>query len=188
MTSTAWRLSETQLRGWLDALIEGDHDVIAPVLEDGVAMFAPIRSADRAVLTASGKTRWSPKEFLFPRSETLYSYAVDGGAVSRYVARELAVGETVRVAGPFGVCYLRERHRGPILAIAGGSGMAPMRSIVGRALKAGLAQRIHLYIGMRDERDIYLERELADLAARHRNLEIDVVLSEPSGPTARLTP
>ncbi len=113
--------------------------------------------------------------------------AVDGGGVSRYVARDLAVGETVRVDGPFGVSYLRERHRGPILAIAGGSGMAPILSIVGRALKAGLAQRIHLYIGMREERDVYLERELSGLAACHPNLAIDVVLSEPNGPTARRT-
>ena len=113
--------------------------------------------------------------------------AIEGGGVSHYVARDLAVGEPVRVDGPFGVSYLRESHRGPMLAIAGGSGMAPIRSIVGRALQAGLRQRIRLYIGMRDERDIYLEEEFAGMAARHSNLDIEVVLSEPSGRTSRRT-
>ena len=110
-----------------------------------------------------------------------------GGEVSHFVADRLQVGDPVRVEGPFGVSYLREKHRGPVLAIAGGSGVAPIRSIVGRALAAGLAQEIKLYLGVRDERDIYLEKEFAALAAEHGNLALQVVLSEPSGSTDRRT-
>lgn len=134
----------------------------------------------------------APRDYSFANlpDEAILEFHIrvlDGGAVSRHVARDLAPGAAVRVEGPFGVSYLREGHRGPILAIAGGSGMAPIRSIVGRALAAGLAQPIHVYVGMRDERDVYLERELAELAARHPNLGFDVVLSEPTGPTDRRT-
>ena len=81
MGSAAWRLSESQLRGWLDKLIGEGCTVVAPVEEDGVLLFRSIQSADRAILSPSGKTRWSPKEFLFPRAETLYNYAVDGSSV-----------------------------------------------------------------------------------------------------------
>lgn len=81
MKSSTWRLTDSELRSWLDALIGDGCAVAAPVEEDGVLTVRPIASADQAVLSPSGKTRWSAKEFLFPQSETLYSYAVDGGSV-----------------------------------------------------------------------------------------------------------
>src|SRR5579863_9753934 len=56
------------------------------------------------------------------------------GSVSAHVSERLQVGDTVRVEGPFGSSWLRENHRGPIIAIAGGSGLAPMKSIVDTAL------------------------------------------------------
>lgn len=81
MNSEAWRLSEDQLRSWLDQLTENGCTVVAPVEEDGVLLFQPISSADQAILLPSGKTRWSPKEHLFPRSEKLYNYTVKSGSV-----------------------------------------------------------------------------------------------------------
>ncbi len=81
MSSTAWRLSDPDLRKWLDSLIDDGCTVAAPVKEDGVLLVRPVSSADQAVLPPSGKTRWSAKEFLFPRSETLYTFSVDGGSV-----------------------------------------------------------------------------------------------------------
>ena len=92
-----------------------------------------------------------------------------GGAASAYVAETLKLGDSVRVEGPFGASYLRESHRGPIIAVAGGSGMAPIKSIVERALAQKLPQHIHLYFGVRTERDLYLHDHFAALAktARH---------------------
>jgi formate hydrogenlyase subunit 6/NADH:ubiquinone oxidoreductase subunit I len=62
-------------------LIGDGRAVVAPVEEEGVLLFRSIKSADRAVLPPSGKTRWSPKEYFFPRSETLYTYTVDGSSI-----------------------------------------------------------------------------------------------------------
>lgn len=112
---------------------------------------------------------------------------VPGGATSPHVASKLTVGDRVAVEGPFGSSYLRERHAGPIVAVAGGSGLAPVKSILETALAAGMRQPIHLYVGARDERDVYLESHLQNLAARHANLQIHIVLSEPTGPTGRTT-
>jgi heterodisulfide reductase subunit C len=81
MTEVTWRLDEAQIHEWLQGLMEGDTAVIAPVEEDGVLLFKELREAGDAVLAPSGKTRWSPKEFLFPRSESLYSFAFAGGGV-----------------------------------------------------------------------------------------------------------
>jgi CDP-4-dehydro-6-deoxyglucose reductase/ferredoxin-NAD(P)+ reductase (naphthalene dioxygenase ferredoxin-specific) len=101
-----------------------------------------------------------------------------GGTVSKYVAETLKVGDSVRVEGPFGTSYLRESHRGPIVAVAGGSGLAPIKSIVERALAQKLPQHIHLYLGVRTERDLYFHDHFAQLAKQHDTLHFTPVLSE----------
>lgn len=110
-----------------------------------------------------------------------------GGSSSEYVATRLATGDPVRLVGPHGTSHLRESHRGPIIAVAGGSGLAPVKSIVEQALAKKMPQPIHLYFGARDERDLYLTDHFGALAARHANLRFVPVLSEPSGATARRT-
>jgi CDP-4-dehydro-6-deoxyglucose reductase/ferredoxin-NAD(P)+ reductase (naphthalene dioxygenase ferredoxin-specific) len=118
-----------------------------------------------------------------PRLEFHISRA--GQGASAYVASGLRHGDIVMVTGPLGSAFLRQHHRGPIVALAGGSGLAPIKSIVETALAAGMTQPIHLYFGARAERDIYLERDFRTLAAVHRNLHFTPVLSEPGAATAR---
>jgi len=102
-----------------------------------------------------------------------------GGSVSHRIATALKVGDIVKVSGPMGTSYLRAQHPGPMLCIAGGSGLAPVKSIAETALASGLAQPVHLYFGVRAERDIYFERELAGLQERHVNCRAHIVLSGP---------
>lgn len=103
------------------------------------------------------------------------------GGVSGKIPSGLEVGDLVRVSGPFGTSYLREQHPGPMIAIAGGTGLAPIRSIVATALDQGLDRPVHLYFGVRGERDVYGEAELRDWQARHPSLEVHVVLSDEPG-------
>lgn len=109
------------------------------------------------------------------------------GATSAYVFDHVKAGDQVRVEGPAGASHLRESHRGPIIAVAGGSGLAPIKSIVETALKKGMKQGIHLYFGVRDERDLYMEEHFKALAAKHPNFSFQTVLSQPEGETARRT-
>jgi CDP-4-dehydro-6-deoxyglucose reductase/ferredoxin-NAD(P)+ reductase (naphthalene dioxygenase ferredoxin-specific) len=110
-----------------------------------------------------------------------------GNGPSRYAVRELKLGETVSLIGPMGGAYLRGEHGGPIIAVAGGSGLAPMKSIVDAALHQGLRQEIRLYVGARTARDLYLVEHFERLAAAHANFRFIPVLSEPAGPTAMRT-
>jgi naphthalene 1,2-dioxygenase ferredoxin reductase component len=107
--------------------------------------------------------------------------ALPDGTVSEYIARNLSVGDTVRVVGPSGTAYLRQKHRGPILAIAGSTGLAPILSIIKTAIDANLPQPIQLYFGVRQLRDLYAMDELASLAERHAPLSVIPVISEPEG-------
>jgi len=110
-----------------------------------------------------------------------------GGGASAHVARHLAVGDAVSVEGPHGGAYLRPEHRGPILAIAGGSGLAPMKAIVESALAEDGTAPVHLYFGVRAERDLYLVDHFSALARGHGRFRFEPVLSEPAGPTPRRT-
>ena len=124
-----------------------------------------------------------------PDEETLEFHirAVDGGAVSGFVARGLNAGDAVRVDGPFGIAHFRENHTGPIIAVAGGSGLAPILCIVRRALQQDPARRITLYFGVRDEPDLYKLAELEGMAARHAGFRFVPVLSQATASTARRT-
>ncbi|HEY4371535.1 MAG TPA: 2Fe-2S iron-sulfur cluster-binding protein [Burkholderiales bacterium] len=112
----------------------------------------------------------------------LHIRAVAGGAASSFVHDRLAPGHAVRVNGPYGSSYLRENHQGTLLAIAGGSGLAPIESIIGRALAAGSAQAIHLYFGVRARRDVYHEELFAQWARQHPSFRYTIVLSNEEAP------
>ncbi|MGH8772124.1 MAG: FAD-binding oxidoreductase, partial [Burkholderiales bacterium] len=55
---------------------------------------------------------------------------VPDGLVSTYVAEELSIGERIKIEGPYGGAQLRENPARPMLLVAGGSGLAPMKSIL----------------------------------------------------------
>lgn len=105
---------------------------------------------------------------------------VHGGAATERIHGLVKIGDAVRVKGPFGASYLRERHAGPLLCVAGGSGLAPIKSIVETALAQGMNQPIHIYFGARTERDLYLVEHFEALDERHANVTFTPVLSEAS--------
>lgn len=103
---------------------------------------------------------------------------VPGGAATESIHAQLQLGEPVLVEGPFGSSFLRERHVGPMLCIAGGSGLAPIKSIVETAIACGMKQPIHVYFGARATRDLYLVEHFQQLAQQHSNLKFTAVLSD----------
>ena len=110
---------------------------------------------------------------------------VPGGVTSNHVHTALKAGERVALRAPLGASHLREQHPGPMLCIAGGSGLAPINSIVETALAHGMRQPIHVYFGARMERDLYFVRHFQELARRHANLGFVPVLSETQSTSYR---
>jgi CDP-4-dehydro-6-deoxyglucose reductase/ferredoxin-NAD(P)+ reductase (naphthalene dioxygenase ferredoxin-specific) len=108
-----------------------------------------------------------------------------GGRTSTHVGTQLKVGDVVKVSGPLGSSYLRDHHAGPVLLVAGGSGFAPMQSILGTLLGRNYPGEVTLYVGVRSERDLYREALLKDLVASHPNFGYHVVLSEQIGSRGR---
>ena len=108
-----------------------------------------------------------------------------GHGVSAYITERLKPGEEVMIRGPEGNAFLRDTHGGPILAIAGGLGIAPIKSILETALHRRLTMPIHLYMGGRQAQDLYLEAHFRGLSKLHPNLHIIPVLSEESENSGR---
>jgi naphthalene 1,2-dioxygenase ferredoxin reductase component len=107
---------------------------------------------------------------------------VPGGRVSGFVATQLQPGDSVRVSGPLGTAYLRRRHAGPMLCVAGGTGLAPILSILRGALSVGMANPVHLYVGVRSPRDIYGLDWLLELQARHPAFHLHIVVTSGGDP------
>jgi phenol/toluene 2-monooxygenase (NADH) P5/A5 len=72
-----------------------------------------------------------------------------------WIFNNLAVGDTLPLAGPFGRFFLREARPEPAILIGGGTGVAPLKSIVRHVLEQGLDQRLYLYQGARARIDLY---------------------------------
>jgi len=107
---------------------------------------------------------------------------VPQGRSSEHVARHLKPGDAVRVSGPMGTAYLRLKHEGPMLCIAGGTGLAPVLSIVRGALDAGMKQAIHLYFGVRSAQDVYALDQLQALAREHEQIRLTVAVAQGPAP------
>ena len=106
---------------------------------------------------------------------------LDGGEVSNYVKTILKIGDTVKVKGPFGNAYLRNNHRGPIIAVAGGTGLAPILSIIKASQEIEMKQPIQVYYGAQSEMDLYFLEQFEEMTKKYKNLSFFPVVIENSG-------
>lgn len=91
---------------------------------------------------------------------------LDDGEVSPYLVDELRIGDELELRGPVGGYFVWEHSRGgPLLLVGGGSGVAPLRSMLRhhRALESSVPTRL-LY-SARSFRDMIYREELMQTGA-----------------------
>ena len=103
--------------------------------------------------------------------------AAQGEDAAGAAAGPLAVGSLLRIEGPIGQFTYREGS-GPVLMIAGGTGFAPLKSMLRHALESGIRRDIHLYWGARHSRDVYEGSRVLEWVRRNPRLRFTAVLSE----------
>lgn len=89
---------------------------------------------------------------------------VPGGAFTTWLFEGDRVGSTLTLRGPLGQFRLRHAD-GPIVCVAGGSGLAPIKCMLEKALLDQCVRPVTLFYGGREQRDLYGREAIAELAA-----------------------
>jgi benzoate/toluate 1,2-dioxygenase reductase subunit len=102
-----------------------------------------------------------------PGAETLGFLVRDipPGVMSTYLRERAVPGTPIEFIGPAGSFYLREIKR-PLLLLAGGTGLAPFLSMLGRIAETGSAYPIHLGYGVTNDVDLVGVEWLEEFATK----------------------
>lgn len=112
---------------------------------------------------------------------------IPGGVFSRYAADRLAPGDEVEVMPAAGHFTLPGDGPGWYGAVAAGSGITPVLSLIATALAEEPASRFTLLYGNRYSRSVMFVEELADLKDRFPDrLQVVHVFSREAGPAELL--
>jgi ferredoxin len=76
-----WRLDRPRIEAWLADLLQSGRQVFAPIERGGILMVRAL-TAPGDLSLAEGKTRFPPKEHVFPRTESLFGYRLEGNGVT----------------------------------------------------------------------------------------------------------
>ena len=105
---------------------------------------------------------------------------VDGGEFTDYVFNQLEEKTILRIEGPLGGFYLREDSHRPMIFMAGGTGFAPIKSLMEHCIAEKTNRPIHFYWGVRAKRDLYGQELANQWARQHAHITYTPVLSEPA--------
>jgi Na+-transporting NADH:ubiquinone oxidoreductase subunit F len=104
---------------------------------------------------------------------------VPNGLATTFVHRALEVGDKVILTGPYGDFYLQEESNREMVCIAGGSGKAPIRSILSFLRDQGMPRKVKYFFGAKSKRDLYYTEEFLELEKEFPNFKYIPALSEP---------
>ncbi len=159
-------LPRVETQGQIQAIEDLTHDIkkITVSLNEKMVYVA----GQYAELSLPGFDR--PREYSFAtapdeggnREVSFFIRHVPGGKFTDWLFLEDRTGEHLAVAGPSGNFWLRESPR-PLLCIAGGSGLAPLKAIIEDALKRGVKRDLVLLFGARTEQDLYQMEQVSAL-------------------------
>jgi ferredoxin-NADP reductase len=105
------------------------------------------------------------------------------GEVSPYLADELRVGDSLELRGPVGGHFTwRVEDGGPLLLVAGGSGLVPLMAMMRHRAARGAAIETHMLVSARSLEDLLYRDELKSMSGTD-GVKVDFTLTRmtPSG-------
>jgi CDP-4-dehydro-6-deoxyglucose reductase len=109
----------------------------------------------------------------------LHIRKVSSGEFTQQLFNGMKEKTLLRIEGPLGQFWFRRESPRPALLIGGGTGYAPLRSMLRDLLSVGDRRPLHLYWGAQTRRDLYEDEQVRALSAAHPNLHYTPVLSDP---------
>lgn len=108
---------------------------------------------------------------------------VVGGEFTSHVFTHMKEKDILRLRGPLGTFFLRDADK-PIIFVAGGTGFAPIKSMIEQALHQGIRRPITLYWGARKRSGLYFDALPMQWATEYPHIRYVPVLSEPDAADA----
>ena len=114
---------------------------------------------------------------------TLTVERLDDGEVSPYLTDELRVGDKLELRGPIGGYFVWETSMGgPLLLIAGGSGIVPLMAMLRHRAAAGSTVATRLFASSRSYEEVIYRDELEHLVKTSHHLEVIQTLTRVQPP------
>jgi CDP-4-dehydro-6-deoxyglucose reductase, E3 len=107
---------------------------------------------------------------------------VPGGQFTDHVFSAMKAKDIMRISGPYGSFFLRDGEEStakPAIFLAGGTGFAPIKSILQHAFHHAVAREFVLYWGAKAQPDLYLASLPEQWQQEQKNFRFIPVLSEP---------
>ena len=126
----------------------------------------------------------APETLGTPPMIELHLRHMPGGLFTDQVFGTLKEKDILRLEGPMGTFFLREDSDSPMVLLASGTGLAPIKAIVEHLRAIGNQRPAVLYWGCRRRADLYLHDWAMEAAAALPWLRYVPVLSEPTADDA----
>jgi NAD(P)H-flavin reductase/hemoglobin-like flavoprotein len=104
--------------------------------------------------------------------------AIGAGWVSSALVRRLRVGDMIKLAAPMGSMNLDRRSTRDAVFVAGGTGLAPIKSLLEELTRYNRTRWVHVFFGAKNRDDLYDLAELNRLATRYPWLSVVTACSE----------
>ena len=104
---------------------------------------------------------------------------VQGGKFTDFLFDNMEEKTMLRIEGPLGNFFIREQSDRPIIMMGGGTGFGPLKAMIEHANYIGLDRNIHLFMGVRALRDLYMDDMVSQWISANSNISFTPVLSEP---------
>jgi CDP-4-dehydro-6-deoxyglucose reductase len=173
-----------RLPGRIERVVTLSHDVMGVFLRLPAAEAFDFQPGQYLDIMLSGGRRRSFSIASPPHDSRLLELhirLVPGGELTEKLFAHDARSTLLSIEGPLGQFVYRPAVVAPMLLVGGGTGLAPLKSILRHVLENDLDRDLMLYWGVRGERDLYADRELDALSRRCPRFIYRPVLSEPGG-------
>ena len=160
------------------------HDVAVMKLQLPATMAFKYRAGQYVEFILQGGARRSysmanaPEQLGDPPVIELHLRHMPGGRFTDHVFSAMKERDILRVEGPLGSFFLREDSDKPMVLLASGTGLAPIKAIVEHLRAQGSTRPALLYWGCRTRADLYLHEWAEQAAAAVPTLRYVPVLSE----------
>jgi len=118
-----------------------------------------------------------------PQSEDiieLHIRHVDGGGFTSWVFDELKERDILRFEAPLGTFFVRnDKTDRPMIMMGGGTGFAPLKSMIEDLLAHNDTRPLHLFWGAQTQAELYMHEQAQQWSEQHDHIQYTSALSAP---------